>query len=233
MAPRTHKAARNRSSASLPHPDGPKPHKTRAHKTKGEQTVERILDAAETLFAERGYEAAALREIARQAGIQQPGLYNYFPSKQALYAAVLDRALVPMADAMDAHMQNAEPSEIQTTLAGVMTDLLLEHPQMSALFQRALQGDPASIGNRLIKDWLDRLFSQAIEGLEGLDSSGGSKLDRVDLALETIAMFNLTTGYFLSQRIFEKLVGGNVTDPDNVARQKALLERLAHAARRG
>jgi AcrR family transcriptional regulator len=225
MAPRIQNAARKKAAASSPRPDESTP-----RKTKGEQTVERILDASETLFAERGYEAAPLREIARRAGIQQPGLYNYFPSKQALYAAVLDRALVPLANAMDEHMQNAEPSEIQATLVGVMTDLLLEHPQMSALFQRALQGDPASIGNRLIKDWLDRLFGQAIEGLASL---GESKVDRVDLALETIAMFNLTTGYFLSQRIFETLVGGDVTDPEIVARQKALLERLARAARRG
>lgn len=225
MAPRIQNAARKKAAAASPRPD-----ESTSRKTKGEQTVERILDASETLFAERGYEATPLREIARRAGIQQPGLYNYFPSKQALYAAVLDRALVPMANAMDEHMQNAAPSEIQATLVGVMTDLLLEHPQMSALFQRALQGDPASIGNRLIKDWLDRLFGQAIEGLTSL---GASKTDRVDLALETIAMFNLTTGYFLSQRILKTLVGGDVTDPEIVARQKALLERLARAARRG
>jgi AcrR family transcriptional regulator len=198
-------------------------------KTKGEQTVERILDAAEPLFAKRGYEGASLREIARQAGIQQPGLYNYFPSKEALYASVLDRALHPLAEAMDRHMQTSEPDPLQATLAGVMTDLLLEHPQMSGLFQRALQGDPASTGNRLIKGWLDRLFTQAISGLE---SATATEVDRVDLALETIAMFNLTTGYFLSQRIFETLVGGDVTDPTNVERQKALLERIAAAARR-
>ncbi len=225
MAPRIQNAARKKAAAASPRPD-----ESTSRKTKGEQTVERILDASETLFAERGYEATPLREIARRAGIQQPGLYNYFPSKQALYAAVLDRALVPMANAMDEHMQNTAPSEIQATLVGVMTDLLLEHPQMSALFQRALQGDPASIGNRLIKDWLDRLFGQAIEGLTSL---GASKTDRVDLALETIAMFNLTTGYFLSQRILKTLVGGDVTDPEIVTRQKALLGRLARAARRG
>ncbi len=169
------------------------------------------------------------KQIARRAGIQQPGLYNYFSSTEALYAAVLDRALVPMADAMDLHMRSTAPAEIQATLSGVMTDLLLEHPQMSGLFQRALQGDPDSTGNRLIKGWLERLFTQAIEGLGALNESEG---DRVDMALETIAMFNLTTGYFQSQRIFETLVGGDLTDPAIIARQKALLERLARAARR-
>ena len=67
--------------------------------TKGERTAARILDAAEAVFAERGFEAASLREIARRAGLQQPGLYNHFASKRELYAAVLDRALTPMAEA--------------------------------------------------------------------------------------------------------------------------------------
>ncbi len=195
-------------------------------RSKGERTVARVLDAAETLFAERGYDGASLRQIAGRAGIQQPGLYNYFENKQALYAAVLDRALAPMAEAMQTRMSRARPTEIQTTLAAVMTDILLEHPKMAALFQRALQGDDASVGDRLIKRWLDRLFEQAIDTMHSI---GGAKVDRVDLAIQTIAMFNLTTGYFLSQRIFETLVGSDITDPDNIARQKKLLNRIVRA----
>lgn len=197
--------------------------------SKGEQTGERILDAAEALFAQRGYEGTSLREIARHAGIQQPGLYNYFENKQALYAAVLDRALAPMADAMQIELSRTKPKEIQTTLAAVMTDILLEHPKMAALFQRALQGDDASIGNRLIRRWLDRLFTQAIDTMQSI---GFKDVDRTDLAIQTIAMFNLTTGYFLSQGIFEMIVGGDITDPDNIARQKKLLDRIVGAVLR-
>jgi AcrR family transcriptional regulator len=197
--------------------------------SKGEQTGERILDAAEALFAQRGYEGTSLREIARQAGIKQPGLYNYFENKQALYAAVLDRALAPMADAMHIELSRTKPKEIQTTLAAVMTDILLEHPKMAALFQRALQGEDASIGNRLIRRWLDRLFTQAIDTMQAI---GFKDVDRTDLAIQTIAMFNLTTGYFLSQGIFEMIVGGDITDPDNIARQKKLLDRIVGAVLR-
>ncbi len=57
-------------------------------------------------------------------------------------------------------------------------------------------------------------------------------VDRIDLAIQTIAMFNLTTGYFLSQRIFEMIVGGDITDPDNIARQKKLLDRIVGAVLR-
>ena len=42
-------------------------------------------------------------------------------------------------------------------------------------------------------------------------------------------MFNLTTGYFLSQRALASLAGGDVTDPDNIARQKRLLHKVIRA----
>ncbi len=193
--------------------------------TKGERTAARILDAAEAVFAEHGFEAASLREIARRAQIQQPGLYNHFASKGDLYAAVLDRALTPMASAMEEHMREARPREVLTTLPAVMTDHLLEHPQMAALFQQALQ-DHTSPGQELMREWLDRLLTQ---GIDTLRSSAGGPVDREDLAIQVVAMFNLTTGYFLSQRAFESLGMVDHTDPANVARQKALLGRIARA----
>jgi AcrR family transcriptional regulator len=206
----------------------PQPNTLETRQTKGEQTSRRVLDAAEALFAERGFEATSLRAIARAAGIQQPGLYNYFSSKEALYAAVLDRALRPLSQAMDPALWQTPEGEIRSTLTSVMTDLLLEHPTMAALFQRALQGDPKSLGNLLVKDWLDRLFRQAMSGLQ---EQGEAPADPIDLALEAIAMFNLTTGYFLSQRIVEALIDQDIANPEIVARQKALLERVAAAIR--
>ena len=197
--------------------------------TKGERTAARILDAAEAVFAERGYEAASLREIARRAGLQQPGLYNHFASKRDLYAAVLDRGLTPMAEAMRERMRGAQPRKALAMLPAVMTDILLEHPQMSALFQQALQGD-ASPGQELMRGWLDRLLAQGAEAARG---SAAAAVDPADLAIQIVAMFNVTTGYFLSQRALDSLGAGDLADPANVARQKALLGRIARAIAKG
>jgi hypothetical protein len=78
----------------------------------------------------------------------------------------------------------------------------------------------------MLLSWLDTLFAQAIEALHSL---GFTQLDRAERAIDTIAMFNLATGYFLSQRAFSSMVEGGHTDPENVARQKKLLGRLARA----
>jgi AcrR family transcriptional regulator len=198
-----------------------------AKKTKGELTAQRILDAAETVFASKGFQGSSLREIAASAGIREPGLYNYYAGKRELYAAVLDRALLPMAQAMRSHLSGSDPLRSYTQLPSIMTDLLLEHPAMAALFQQALQGaGEESEGAQLMEAWLDRLFNQAIEIMQAL---GYERVDRADLAIQTIAMFNLCTGYFLSQRAFESMADGNLTDADNIARQKKLLARIQRA----
>ena len=53
----------------------------------------RVLAAAEAVFAERGYAGATTREIAERAGIGKRMLFYYFPTKDAVYRAVLERIL--------------------------------------------------------------------------------------------------------------------------------------------
>jgi AcrR family transcriptional regulator len=206
-----------------------------AKKTKGARTARRILDVAEDLFAVQGYDGTSLRQIAERAGIREPGLYNHFAGKQALYEAVLFRALNPMAQALSQHMETAASLREYTDLPAIITDLLLEHPQMAALFQRSMQSDSSSVGNQLVNDWLEKLFNQ---GMNNLEAFGGVKMpgtgkpneqQRATLAINLIAMFNLTTGYFLSQRAFASLAEGELLDPENIAKQKQLLHKVIRA----
>ncbi|MET1075957.1 MAG: helix-turn-helix domain-containing protein, partial [Umezawaea sp.] len=48
-----------------------------------------LLAAATSLFAERGFEHATVRDIAARAGVNQALLFRYFGSKDALYASVM------------------------------------------------------------------------------------------------------------------------------------------------
>jgi len=198
-----------------------------AKPTKGQRTAARIMDAAEDLFARQGYEGTSLRQIAEGAGIREPGLYNHFSSKQGLYEAVLHRALDPMARALEEHLAQASGLRDYTDLPAVMTDMLLDHPQMAALFQQSLQGDSSSVGNQLMQDWLDRLFSQGMRNMKEIGPPGEE--DRAAMAINVVAMFNLTTGYFLSQRALDSLDGGDMKSPENIARQKSLLRKVIRA----
>jgi AcrR family transcriptional regulator len=56
-------------------------------------TRKRILDAARRLFARDGFDAAATRELAREAGIAAGTLFNYFPTKEAIVMSLAAEAL--------------------------------------------------------------------------------------------------------------------------------------------
>lgn len=49
-----------------------------------------LLAAATAVFAERGFHSASIREIARRAGFSVGGVYQFYPSKDELYVAVLE-----------------------------------------------------------------------------------------------------------------------------------------------
>lgn len=56
------------------------------------QREQLILDIAGQVFAQDGYHAAGMDEIARRAGISKPMLYAYFGSKEGLYLAYIERS---------------------------------------------------------------------------------------------------------------------------------------------
>ena len=213
---------------------------------KGERTAQRLLDAAERLFADRGFEGTSLRAVADAAGLKEPGIYNHFDGKQALYSAVLERALGPMLTELAAVLEapaprDGTPPENQRQAATQdptrrairrlprrMTDLLAEHPRVASLFHQALQGDAGSLGNRMMTRWLDRLFRDGPASRPPFTTS--TRAERSEAILRIIAVFNLTTGYFLAGRVMESLGAGDPLAEANLERQKILLDRLVQTA---
>lgn len=61
-------------------------------------TIDRLLDSAEGLFAERGVRQTSLRAITQEAGANLAAVNYHFGSKKGLLLAVLDRRVVPMND---------------------------------------------------------------------------------------------------------------------------------------
>ncbi len=56
-------------------------------------TKVRIVNEAFALFAERGYHAVSVRDIAAAVGIKDASLYNHFPSKKAIFDAILEEGI--------------------------------------------------------------------------------------------------------------------------------------------
>ncbi len=68
--------------------------------------MEQTLSVARGLFAERGYAAVTMDEVAAQVGVTKPLLYNYFGNKEGLYVACMERA----GDALEATIASSVAS---------------------------------------------------------------------------------------------------------------------------
>jgi AcrR family transcriptional regulator len=89
---------------------------------RGKQRVAALIDAGAELFAEKGYEATTMTEIASRAGAAIGSLYRFFPSKEALAEALFDRFAERWAVSF-AQVEERAPGYSARELA----DLLVDH----------------------------------------------------------------------------------------------------------
>ena len=85
-------------------------------------TKGRIVEAAFGLFAERGYHAVSVRDIAAAVGVKDASLYNHFPGKQAIFDAVLAAQLERTRAVFAAQGVMAAPAEDPDGYAGAFEE---------------------------------------------------------------------------------------------------------------
>lgn len=89
---------------------------------RGELRVAALQDAALAVFAEKGFEAATMTQIAARAGAPIGSLYQFFPNKDVLADALIDRYAGQLGDALDA-LEGALPGLSTAALADALLDL--------------------------------------------------------------------------------------------------------------
>lgn len=108
--------------------------KTPRWQRRKEARPQEILDAALAVFAEKGFAAARLDQVARAAGVSKGTLYLYFDSKEALFEAVVRSAIVPRIASAEALLQEHRGSatEFLRKLYGMFATLMAD-PQVAAI----------------------------------------------------------------------------------------------------
>lgn len=75
-----------------------------------EARPEEIVEAALTLFVEKGFSATRMAEVAKQAGISKGTLYLYFDSKEKIFHAVIHNIISPMIEEVEVMVKNHDGS---------------------------------------------------------------------------------------------------------------------------
>ncbi|MET8760245.1 TetR/AcrR family transcriptional regulator [Lentzea sp. NPDC004782] len=91
----------------------------------GKERREQLLDVSRALFAEKGFEATSIEEIAHRAGVSKPVVYEHFGGKEGIYAVVVDREMQRLMDQIvDALDGGDHPRELLERAASALLDYI-------------------------------------------------------------------------------------------------------------
>jgi len=207
----------------------------RAPAPETESTRARILDVAESLFAQKGFAGTAVRDIAREAALTAPSLYNHFDGKQALYEAVLARGVQPLVDLIDDYGRaegrakgraegKAESRDPRTgDFLDRIVDHLAAHPDIAKLIQHESLMGGASL-SRIVHGWLRPIVSAGLGAMKNNRESVWSEEER---PLAVAAWIHVIVGHFASAALLEELFQVDPLSPEQLERQKRFLRRFA------
>jgi TetR/AcrR family transcriptional regulator len=200
-----------------------KPHAPRVNK---EQS---ILDAAERLFAQYGFEGASIERIATEAGISRHNLLYYFPSKDALYRRVLDRVLDLWLECMAAISVSDNPQQALSAYIGAKLRFSREQPAGSQVFTREVIAGAPRYG-AVIEERVAPMLRKDLKTLEKWAKEG--RIARIDFTHLMFLIWSVTQGYADLAPQFAMLLGKPKLDDKDFETAESVLTRLVMAGLR-
>jgi AcrR family transcriptional regulator len=174
----------------------------------------RLLDAATTLFMERGFDGTSIDAVAEAAGVGKPTVYARYRDKRDLFAAVLrDRIrewLAPISAAAEAQATASNPENIETTLHQLGRHMLIQSSMPECATLKRILAAQAVQFPELAKLAYEDGWQRGVRGvailLQQFAARGEIKVDDPELAAEMF--LNLLLGH--SARL---AIHGMSTDP--------------------
>lgn len=135
------------------------------------RTDERILDVALDLFAQRGFGATSLDAIAAELGVRKQTILYWFPSKEALLDAVIERSAAELAHALEDTAERAGPGvdRIEAVMRTVFR-FAVRRPALLGLVREADRLGPGIAGGLARR--LAPLVARAVAFVEGEMAAG-------------------------------------------------------------
>lgn len=133
-------------------------------------TRQRLLAAAETLFAERGFAATTMGAIASAAGVSPATVYLHFPSKAAVVAALAD-AITAASDLSVEHVEQEPDPVTQIRIGAAILRRLNERSWLVAEVLRGAQGGEQGLAETWVT-WQQRHLEAIRRGITALHGEG-------------------------------------------------------------
>lgn len=141
---------------------------------RGQRRIERILDAADSVFAKEGYEAATTNAIARRARTSIGSLYQFFPNKEAILHALAARYVTQLRAVQDTMLGEDAVElplpELYDRIIGSLADFHAAHPGFCPLFHGSAMADHlGAAAEELAQECIHRVDALMAAREPGLD----------------------------------------------------------------
>ncbi|PKL07842.1 MAG: hypothetical protein CVV51_12015 [Spirochaetae bacterium HGW-Spirochaetae-7] len=137
-----------------------------------------ILDAALGAFVDRGFEGTRMQEIADRCGLSYGLVYHYFPSKEEVFTALVDMALVAAGSLVRMLQRDSSPHALGAFVGYAVSD---PSPRYFALITEALTktGVPAELATRARNTVLGFKAGIAAAGSGSIQSDADSRAEAI------------------------------------------------------
>lgn len=160
--------------------------------------MEHILAVAARLFADKGYDATSMREIAEGAGVTKPTIYYYFQSKEGLLARLLEEAFGSVnreIEAIGLRGLDSDPYQCLVDAVWLFFDFTVKHQDLVRFMHALAFGPPSQPESQVI----DRFFHEGADAFQRVvaraSAAGVLRSDNLDQA--GVALRGVTTTYIM------------------------------------
>jgi AcrR family transcriptional regulator len=155
-----------------------------------------LLAASQRVFSANGYHAAAMDEIAEQAGVSKPVLYQHFPGKLDLYIALLESHVAELVRRVEGALASTTDNKLRVQAAvGAFFDFVSgDAGAFRMVFESDLRGEPA------VQEAVDRATSASVDAItETITADAGLDEDRARLlAVGLVGLSQVSARFWLA-----------------------------------
>lgn len=194
------------------------------------ETERRILEAAVSIFGEKGFDGARIDEIARASGVNKGMIYYYFGSKEELYTGIIEMIFKKVAEII---MDNLADMKPDTLYEGISSFI---HTYIDFIYTnygivRVLMWELARGGEIIrgvIRKEMSTKFPILISGFKEAVEAG--KLRPMDPRHVFVNIIAMVVFYFAANRIISAVWNDDAMSPENVeARKREVTEFVIRA----
>jgi TetR/AcrR family transcriptional regulator len=182
-----------------------------------QRNVARIIKAADSVFAEKGFSGATTGEIAERAQLPKANLHYYFPTKRDLYTRVMENVLAVWLDAIDEIRPEADPAAALERYIARKLDYSRDFPERSRLWAIEVIGGASHVRPFLRKRLRSHVEATS-EVLKGWMAAG--KMDPIDPAHLLFMLWATTQTYADFATQITAVLGKRRIDDETLAAAK-------------